>query len=138
MDNRLKDIKATLMLYTIRNVQIEDFRLRLEELKTRNTLKAQGYEESVQTSTVCKNNDSYLYEVERLQKLIKTYTVSNKRVENMLGYIIKPLHKDVIMQLYLEKKSSTEVARSIGRSKRQVKRIEEEALETIYENIEMS
>ncbi|MEG0297607.1 MAG: hypothetical protein RR620_12885 [Clostridium sp.] len=135
MKNRFNDIKATLMVYPIRKVQIDDFRLRLEELKARDTLKAQGYEEAVQISKRCNNNDSYLYDEEKLEKLIQAYTISNKRVENMVKCIKKDLIREVVIKVMLDSKSINEVCKDIDRSERQVNNLLKEGLKIIAENI---
>ena len=56
-EERLKDIREKLQLYPIRTIKIEDMKLELEELELGEILKSQGYEEAVQCSPTCKNND---------------------------------------------------------------------------------
>lgn len=60
-EERLKDIREKLQLYPIRTIKIEDMKLELEELELGETLKSQGYEEAVQCSPTCKNNDELIY-----------------------------------------------------------------------------
>ena len=61
IEEKLKDIREKLELYPVRKIKIEDMKLELEELELGETLKSQGYEETVQCSPRCKNNDELLY-----------------------------------------------------------------------------
>ena len=56
-------IKKEFMLYKIREVEIEDIKLKIEDLKLGEKFNLISYEERVQSSKRCTNNDSIMNEM---------------------------------------------------------------------------
>lgn len=129
----IKEIEKNLMLYPIREVKIEDMKLQLRELEMGATIKAQGYEETVQTSKQCSNNDKLIYEKERITKLLDFYIIANARVDNWIKCIKRQVAKDVVINTCIKKMAKSRVAASIDRSTRQVDNLYKEGINEIYE-----
>lgn len=79
------DIEKELALYKLRIVEIEDMKLRIEEIKVGGNLDAISYSEKV-TSTPknCVNNDKDMELISRLEREIRKKELANKRVDNLL------------------------------------------------------
>lgn len=132
----MDEIKTILMMYPIRKVQIEDMKLKIEELEARDSLPAQGYGEKVSTSRVCRNNDNYLLEIERLEKIINVFTISNKRVENIVNLINNERQRRVVEGLLLHGKSKTQMQKEIDRSRKQVENLLKAGLEVMKNTLD--
>lgn len=135
-EDKLKDIREKLTLYPIRKVKIEDMRLELEELELGASLvKAQGYDESVQTSRKCTNNDELMYKKESLKSRIKYYETANKRVDKWLDLIKTKKAREAIECIYIRAMSKTQTSRAIDRCRRQVDNLVRQGEEEIYSAI---
>lgn len=134
-EERLKDIREKLELYPIRNIKIEDMKLELKELELGETLKAQGYEEAVQCSVRCKNNDELLYKKNSLKSRIAYYETVNKRVDNWLNLIKASKAKEAIICVYINKMSKTQTAKKLDRCRRQIENLVRQGEEEIYNSI---
>ena len=74
-------IKKELALYKLREIEIDDMKLKVEELKIGEQLGAMNYEEKVQSSMNCKNNDYVMNEIDTLEKKIRFNEIANKTTE---------------------------------------------------------
>ena len=72
-EEKNKKIKAELGLYKIREVEIEDMKLKIEELELGEQLSSPSFDEKVQTSISCKDNSTIMSEIEGLKKKIRIY-----------------------------------------------------------------
>jgi DNA-directed RNA polymerase specialized sigma24 family protein len=129
MDNKEK-VKKELALYKLREVESEDMKLKIEELELGEKISSPGFEERVQTSTKCKNNDSIMYEIESLKNKIKFNEIANKRVDNALK-LLSEVEIQVVKMVLIDKKSISEAARKLYRERRQVYNIQNQALSKI-------
>lgn len=135
IEDKLKDIREKLELYPVRKIKIEDMKLELEELELGETLKAQGYEEAVQCSPRCKNNDELLHKRNSLKSRIAYYETINKRVDNWLSLIKTSKAKEAIICVYINKMSKTQTAKKLDRCRRQIDNLVRQGEEEIYNSI---
>lgn len=126
-------IRELLELYPIREVQIEEMKLQIEELETGETLGSISFEERVQTSTICSNNDKNLYKIEKLKRTILHYERCNKRVDNLIKLITRDLQKDVIELVFFKKMNTNKAAVKLDRSRKQVQNLINQAINCMYE-----
>lgn len=123
-------IKKELALYKLREIEIEDMKLKVEELKIGEQLGAMDYEEKVQSSMNCKNNDYVMNEIETLEKKIKINEIANKRIDNAL----KRLNIDeaeIIIKVFIEKKSMTRASQELFKSRKSIKKSVDRAFEKL-------
>lgn len=130
MENNHELIKKEFMLYKIREVEIEDMKLQIEELKLSDALNPICLEERVSSSKNCPNNDSNFFKIESLEKKIHLYSIKNKRVENALR-VLNKFEQEVVQLLLIEKKSKTQVKKMLDRTSRQINRYLNSALDKI-------
>lgn len=126
MEN-LEKIKIELSLYKLREIEIEDMSLKIEQLELCDNLGSPGFDEKVQTSINCRNNDSNMNQIETLRKKIKLYQILNKRVDNALKILGKE-EKEVITMVFIDKKSRTRTARELFKDRKCVNKIINQAL----------
>lgn len=112
-------IKRELGLYRLREIENEDMKLKIEEMKVGEQLGAMDYKEKVQNSTRCKNNDYVMNEIERLEKKIKLNEIANKRIDNSLR-ILEIDEKEVIKRVFLDKKSISRTSQELFKSRKSV------------------
>ena len=127
----MQKLKEILALYPVRAVKIEDMELNIKELELGEALSSMGFEERVQTSRNCKNNDEILFKIENLKTKINLYKTQNLRVERLLNYIKNEKQRIVIEGLYLKGKSKTAISREIDRTRKQVENLCKQGLENI-------
>lgn len=123
-------IKRELALYRLREIEIEDMKLKIKELEIGEELGAMNYENRVQSSIKCKNNDYIMNQIESLEKKIKLNEISNSRVDNALKVLTDP-EVQVIKMLLIEKNSISETTKKLYRSKRQIYYILDQAISKI-------
>lgn len=123
-------IKKEFMLYKIREVEIEDIKLKIEDLKLGEKFNLISYEERVQSSKRCTNNDSIMNEIERLEFEKNKKIIANKRVSNYLK-VLDQVEAEVIKMILIDKKSKTYTVKTLDRSGRHIDRILERALKKI-------
>lgn len=123
-------IKKEFMLYKIREVEIEDIKLKIEDLKLGEKFNLISYEERVQSSKRCTNNDSIMNEIERLEFEKNKKIIANKRVSNYLK-VLDQVEAEVIKMILIDKKSKTYTVKMLDRSGRHIDRILERALKKI-------
>ena len=123
-------IKKELALYRLREIEIEDMKLKIEELKVGEQIGASNFDEKVQSSINCKNNDYIMNQIETLEKKIKLYEISNRRVDNALK-VLSDAEIQVVTMLLIEKNSISETSKKLFRSKRQIYYILKQAIKRI-------
>ena len=123
-------VKKELLLYRLREIEIEDMKLKIEELKVGEQIGSSGFEERVQTSMSCKNNDKIMNQIETLENKIKFNEIANKRVDNALK-VLSDAEIQVVKMLLVEKNSISETTKKLYRSKRQVYYILDQAINKI-------
>lgn len=137
MEDKIKAIREKIELYSLRKAKIEDMKLELIELELGETLKAQEYNESVQASIKCKNNDELLLKKERLINKIKFYEVSNNRVDKWLELIKNEKAREAIDYVYIQKMSKTQTCKKMDRTRKSVDNLlrkgETEIYRALYE-----
>lgn len=120
-------IKKELALYKLREIEIDDMKLKVEELQIGEQLGAMNYNEKVQTSMNCKNNDYVMNEIERLKKKIRIDEIANKRIDNALKRLDID-EAEIIRKVFIEKKSITRVSQELFRSRKSIKKSIDRAL----------
>lgn len=123
-------IKKELMLYKLREVEIEDIKLKIEDLKLGEKFAPMSYEERVQSSRKCRNNDEILNEITRLNLELNRKVLANKRVNNYLK-LLNQTEADVVKMLLIDKCSKTVTVKTLDRTARQIERILARALKKI-------
>lgn len=123
-------IKKELALYKLRQIEIDDMKLKVEELKIGEQLGAMNYEQKVQSSMNCKNNDYVMNEIETLEKKIRFNEIANKRIDNAL----KRLNIDeveIIRKVFIEKKSITRASQELFKSRKSIKKSVDKAFDKL-------
>ena len=116
-----------LSFYRLREIEIEDMKLKIEELQIGEQLGAMNYEERVQTSMSCKNNDYVMNQIETLNKKIRLNEILNKRIDNSLRRLNES-EKKIIVAVYIDKNSISMTSRKLYKSRKSVKKTLENAL----------
>ena len=119
-----------LSLYRLREIEIEDMKLKIEELQIGEQLGAIGYEERVQISMKSKNNDYVLNQIDTLKKKIRLNEILNKRVDNALRRLNSE-EKDLIKKMYIDKNSLTKISKELNKNRKTVKKAVSDALDKI-------
>lgn len=118
-DSKVKeyDIEKELALYKLRKVEIEDMKLKIEEIKLGENFNPIGYEEKVQSSKKgCTNNDKDMELIQKLEQDIKRKCIANKRVDNILS-VLESDEYEVIETLKIDKLSITKTLLKLNISK---------------------
>ena len=111
------DIEKELALYKLRKVEIEDMKLKIEEIKLGENFNPIGYEEKVQSSKKgCTNNDKDMELIQKLEQDIKRKCIANKRVDNILS-VLESDEYEVIETLKIDKLSITKTLLKLNISK---------------------
>lgn len=124
-------IKKELALYRSREIEIEDLKLKIKELEIGEQLGTSGFEERVQTSMRCKNNDSLMLQIDNLKKKIKANELANARVDNALSIIKDDDDFKIITMVCIDKMSISNTARELFRTRRQVEYTLDKVLKTL-------
>lgn len=123
-------IKKELALYKLREIEIDDMKLKVEELQIGEQLGAMNYDEKVQSSINCKNNDYVMNEIERLKKEIRIDEIANKRIDNALKRLDID-EAEIIRKVFIEKKSITRASQELFRSRKSIKNSIDRAFEKL-------
>lgn len=123
-------IKRELGLYRLREIEIEDMKLKIEEMEVGEQLGAMRFEERVQTSMKCKNNDYVMYEIDTLEKKIKLNEIANKRIDNSLR-VLDIEAREIIEKVFIDKMSISATAEQLFKSRKQVKHTIDKQLKII-------
>lgn len=136
MDDREKI--AELKAYKLRERDIEDMELKIKELELGDNLGSPGFDEKVQTSMSCKNNDYNMNQIESLKKKIERKKIANKKVDSALKRLDIPLNArtreiekediKVITKVYIENKSITRTAQELYRTRKSIKKAMERGI----------
>lgn len=127
MDER---IKRELALYKLREIENQDMKLKIAELKIGEQLGAMNYDEKIQSSIKCKNNDYIMNEIDSLEKKIKINEISNKRVDNALKRL-EDDEAEIIKKVYIEKKSISCASQELFRSRKTIKKLIDKAVKKL-------
>lgn len=122
------DIEKELALYKLREIENEDLKLKIEEIKLGDNFGSMTYEERVQTSMSCKNNDKDMNEIDSLEKRIKINTIKNKRVDNLLK-LLNQDELEVVEAICINKISKTQAQIKLNMSRKNVIRKLNQAIE---------
>ncbi|MVX62254.1 RNA polymerase subunit sigma [Clostridium chromiireducens] len=114
-------VKIELALYKLREIEIDDMKLKVEELKIGEQLGAMSFDQKVQSSMSCKNNDYVMNEIERLEKKIRINEIANKRIDNALKRLDID-ESEIIRKVFIEKKSITRASQELFRSRKSIKK----------------
>lgn len=123
-------IKKELALYKLREIEIDDMKLKVEELQIGEQLGAMNYDEKVQSSMNCKNNDYVMNEIERLKKKIRIDEIANKRIDNALKRLDID-EAEIIRKVFIEKKSVTRTSQELFKSRKSIKKSIDRAFEKL-------
>lgn len=126
------NIEKDLLLYRLREIENEDMRLKIEELRLGEEIGTINYDEKIQTSIKCKNNDSVMNKIETLEKKIRINEIANKRVDNILS-MLEPHEKEVIEMVFIEKKSISQTANELYKNRKSIKNTITKAFERFNE-----
>ena len=129
-EEKNKKIKAELGLYKIREVEIEDMNLKIEELELGEQLSSPSFDEKVQTSISCKDNSTIMSEIEGLKKKIRIYEIANKRIDNALK-VLNDFEKDIITKIFIEHKSISRTSAELFKNRKSIKKVINKAIPKI-------
>ncbi|MFR5267192.1 RNA polymerase subunit sigma [Clostridium sp.] len=125
-------VKAELELIKLREIEIEDMQLRIEEIELETSIQAQQYSDMPKgSSAIQKDNSKDMIYIDNLKLKIKKHQVANRRIENALK-ILKEEENIVLRMLVIDKKSITKVSEVLGRDRRTIGNLRDEALEKVY------
>lgn len=124
-------IKKELALYRAREVEIEDLKLKIKELEVGEQIGTSGFEERVQTSMRCRNNDNIMIQIDNLKKKIKANEIANARVDNALRIIKDDDDFKVITMVCIDKMSISNTARELFKTRRQIEYTLDRVLKTL-------
>lgn len=130
------DIEKELALYSFRKIEIEDMKLKAEEIKLGDNFNEISYEEKVKTSKKQIENDKDMNEIFRLEKKIKQYEIANKRVDNLLR-ILEDDEMEVVKIILIYKVSKTKAQMKINMTRRNINRKLDIAMDKLKEHIKM-
>ena len=123
-------IKKELALYKLREIEIDDMKLKVEELQIGEQLGTMSYDEKVQSSPKCKNNDYVMNEIELLRKRIRFNEIANKRIDNALKRL-QDDEAEIIRKVFIEKKSMSLASHELFKSRKSVKKSIDRAFEKL-------
>lgn len=127
------DIERELALYRLREVEIEDMKLKIKELEVGAQLKGINFDEKVQTSTKCKDNGYIMEEIARLEQKIQLNEIANKRVDNALTILTYKEDLEVVKKVLIEKLSINRASHELNMNRKSVKNSLDKALAKLKE-----
>lgn len=136
-DLRVKeyDIEKELALYKLRKVEVEDMKLKIEQIKLGDNLNSISYSEKVASSPKgCVNNDKDMELIDRLTQDIKRKELANKRVDNILS-VLEEDEYEVIESLKIDKLSRSRTLLKLNISNSTMQRRLKSALSKINQYI---
>ena len=83
-ENKIETIEKEFALYRLREVDIEDMKLKIKELQLCDNLSSPSFDEKVQTSQSCRNNDYVMNQISNLKSKIELYEMRNKKIDNSM------------------------------------------------------
>lgn len=129
-DQAIKKAELELKLIKLREVEIEDIELQIEELKLGDTLKAQQYNDMPTGSRQCSNNDSNLLKILSLKRKVLRYRMARKKIDNALN-ILDLDELEVVQMVLIDKVSINKTSQNTGKQRKTVKKIRDRALRKI-------
>lgn len=130
------DIEKELALYSFRKIEIEDMKLKAEEIKLGDNFNEISYEERVKSSKKQSGNDKDMNEIARLEKKVKQYEIANKRVDNLLR-LLEDDELEVVKTVLIDKVSKTKAQMKINMTRRNINRKLDMAMNKLKEHIKL-
>ncbi|MDU2491170.1 MAG: RNA polymerase subunit sigma [Clostridium celatum] len=115
------DIEKELALYKLREIEIEDMKLKIEEIKKGDNFGSLSYEDKVQTSISCSNNDKDMNKIAELHKKIHVSILKNRKVDNVLR-ILSEEERRCVKAICIDKLSRRKATKVIFLSKSAIDR----------------
>lgn len=128
------EIQKELALYRLREIQNEDMKLKIEEIKLGDNFNEISYEDKVQSSSKCKNNDTDYFKIKQLERKIKKNEIANKRVDNILSLLDQELF-NLVKAICIDKKRKTVVQYELHMELRNLNRKLEKAINILENHI---
>ena len=126
-ENKIETIEKEFALYRLREVDIEDMKLKIKELQLCDNLSSPSFDEKVQTSQSCRNNDYVMNQISNLKSKIELYEMRNKKVDNSMK-LLDDYEREIIVKLLIDKKSISRTAAELFKSRKSIKKIRDRAI----------
>ena len=126
-ENKIETIEKEFALYRLREVDIEDMKLKIKELQLCDNLSSPSFDEKVQTSQSCRNNDYVMNQISNLKSKIELYEMRNKKVDNSMK-LLEDYEREIIVKLLIDKKSISRTAAELFKSRKSIKKIRDRAI----------
>ena len=104
------DIEKELALYKLRNAEIKDKELMIQEIKLGDNFAPISYESRVQTTSKGTGAEKDLETIDRLRREIKRMKIANKRVDIILS-ILREDREEFVRKYKIEKYSNSKIER---------------------------
>lgn len=126
-ENKIETIEKEFALYRLREVDIEDMKLKIKELQLCDNLSSPSFDEKVQTSQSCRNNDYVMNQISNLKSKIELYEMRNKKIDNSMK-LLEDYEREIIVKLLIDKKSISRTAAELFKSRKSIKKIRDRAI----------
>lgn len=126
-ENKIETIEKEFALYRLREVDIEDMKLKIKELQLCDNLSSPSFDERVQTSQSCRNNDYVMNQISSLKSKIELYEMRNKKIDNSMK-LLEDYEREIIVKLLIDKKSISRTAAELFKSRKSIKKIRDRAI----------
>lgn len=126
-ENKTEIIEKEFALYRLREVDIEDMKLKIKELQLCDNLSSPSFDEKVQTSQSCRNNDYVMNQISNLKSKIELYEMRNKKIDNSMK-LLEDYEREIIVKLLIDKKSISRTAAELFKSRKSIKKIRDRAI----------
>lgn len=126
-ENKTEIIEKEFALYRLREVDIEDMKLKIKELQLCDNLSSPSFDERVQTSQSCRNNDYVMNQISNLKSKIELYEMRNKKIDNSMK-LLEDYEREIIVKLLIDKKSISRTAAELFKSRKSIKKIRDRAI----------
>ena len=126
-ENKIETIEKEFALYRLREVDIEDMKLKIKELQLCDNLSSPSFDEKVQTSHSCRNNDYVMNQISNLKSKIELYEMRNKKIDNSMK-LLEDYEREIIVKLLIDKKSISRTAAELFKSRKSIKKIRDRAI----------
>ena len=120
-ENKTEIIEKEFALYRLREVDIEDMKLKIKELQLCDNLSSPSFDEKVQTSQSCRNNDYVMNQISNLKSKIELYEMRNKKIDNSMK-LLEDYEREIIVKLLIDKKSISRTAAELFKSRKSIKK----------------
>lgn len=126
-ENKIETIEKEFALYRLREVDIEDMKLKIKELQLCDNLSSPNFDERVQRSQSCRNNDYVMNQISSLKSKIELYEMRNKKIDNSMK-LLEDYEREIIVKLLIDKKSISRTAAELFKSRKSIKKIRDRAI----------